>query len=136
MAAFALTDCFFSLNGTDRSTYVKSVALSYEGAELDATAMSGSSGWMVPITGMKSGSIQLTFNNDVAASAIDAVIYPIMFTTVAFVLRPTSAVKGASNPEWTGSLLVREWNFGGSVGELASVSVTWPLSGAVTRATS
>jgi hypothetical protein len=41
-----------------------------------------------------------------------------------------------SNPKYTGNLLIKAWNpITGSVGDEASVSVSYPTSGAVTRAT-
>lgn len=136
MAVFAMTDCYIALNGSDRSSYIKSVTLNVEAAELDATDF-GDSGWMVPIAGLKSGSLSLTFNQDVAASQIDSIMWPLLGTTVTFEVRATNASVGTGNPKYTGSILVNAWNpLDGSVGDLAEVSVTYPTSGAVTRATS
>ena len=134
MATFALNDCYVALNGTDRSSSIKAATLQVDVAELDSTDFADA-GWTVPIAGRKSGSLQLTFNDDVAASAIDSVMWPLLGTTVTFELRATNASVGASNPKYTGSVLVNSWSKGGSVSDLAEVSVTFPLSGAVTRAT-
>jgi hypothetical protein len=44
-------------------------------------------------------------------------------------VRPTSSAIGATNPEYVGSYLVSEYSpFTNSVGELATTSVSWPLS--------
>ena len=134
MATFALNDCYVALNGTDRSSSIKAATLQVDVAELDSTDFADA-GWTVPIAGRKSGSLQLTFNDDVAASAIDSVMWPLLGTTVTFELRATNASVGASNPKYTGSVLINSWSKGGSVSDLAEVSVTFPLSGAVTRAT-
>ena len=135
MATFALNDAYIALNGTDRSSSIKSVTLQVDVAELDSTDFADS-GWTVPIAGRKSGSLQLTFNQDVASSAIDSVMWPLLGTTVTFEVRATNASVGASNPKYTGSVLVNSWSpVSGSVSDLAEVSVTLPLSGAVTRAT-
>jgi len=135
MPAFAMTDCYVALNGTDRSQHIKSVTLNVEVNELDSTDFADA-GWTVPIAGLKSGSLALTFNQDVAASQIDAVMWPLFGTTVIFEVRATNASVGASNPKYTGSVLVNAWNpLDGSVGDLAEVSVTYPASGAITRAT-
>lgn len=134
MATFALNDCYVALNGVDRSSSISSVVLQVDVAELDSTDFADS-GWTVPIGGRKSGSLQLTFNDDVAASAIDSVMWPLLGTTVTFEVRATNASVGASNPKYTGSVLCNSWSKGGSVSDLATVSVTFPLSGAVTRAT-
>lgn len=136
MAAFVLTDAYIALNGSDRSAYIKQVALNVETAEQDVTDFADA-GWTVPIAGLKSGSLALTFNQDVAASQIDSIMWPLLGTTVSFEVRATNASVGASNPKYTGSILVTSWNpITGSVGDVAEVSVTYPISGAVTRATS
>jgi hypothetical protein len=136
VATFALNDCYVALNGTDRSSSIKSVTLTVDVAELDTTDFADS-GWTVPIAGRKSGSLALTFNQDVAASAIDSVMWPLLGTVVTFEVRATNASVGASNPKYTGSVLINSWApLSGAVSDLAEVSVTFPLSGAVTRATS
>ena len=135
MAAFAMTDCYIALNGTDRSSSIKSVTLTVEANELDSTDFADA-GWTVPISGLKSGSLALTFNQDVASGAIDGIMWPLFGTTVTFEVRATNASVGTSNPKYTGSINVNSWvPLDGSVGDLAEVSVTYPLSGAVTRAT-
>ena len=135
MAVFAMNDCYIALNGSDRSAYISSVTLSVNVAELDSTDFADA-GWTVPIAGRKSGSLALTFNQDVAASAIDSIMWPLLGTTVTFEIRATNSTVGTSNPKYTGSLLVNSWTpLDGSPGDLAQVSVTLPLSGAVTRAT-
>lgn len=135
MAAFAMTDCYIALNGTDRSSTIKSLSLNVDVNELDTTNFA-SAGWMVPIGGLKSGQVGLTFNQDVAASAIDSIMWPLLGTTVTFEVRGTNAAVGTSNPKYTGSVFVKEWKpLDGSVGDLAEVSVTFPTSNAVTRAT-
>ena len=136
MAAFVLTDAYIAINSVDRSAFIKQVALSVETAEQDVTDFADA-GWTVPISGLKSGSIALTFNQDVASSQIDSIMWPLLGTTVPFEVRATNAAVGASNPKYTGNILVTSWNpITGSVGDVAEVSVTYPISGAVTRATS
>ena len=135
MAAFAMTDCAVLINAVDRSAFIKTVSLHVEANELDATNFA-SAGWMVPIAGLKSGTVGITFNQDVVAAAIDAIMWPLMFTVVTFEVRATNAVVGVSNPKYTGSFLVKEWTpLDGSVGDLAQLSVSYPSSGVVTRAT-
>lgn len=136
MAAFVLTDAYIAINSVDRSAFIKQVALNVETAEQDVTDFADA-GWTVPISGLKSGSLALTFNQDVAASQIDSIMWPLLGTTVPFEVRATNAGVGASNPKYTGNILITSWNpITGSVGDVAEVSVTYPISGAVTRATS
>ena len=139
MAVFAMTDCYIGFGtstATDRSTLVKSVTLTVDAATLDTTDF-GDAGWTTNISGLKSGSLALTFNQDMAASAIDSIMWPLLGTVCLFEVRADKAGVGVSNPKYTGSFVVNGWTpLDGSVGDLAAVSVTYPLSGAVTRATS
>lgn len=136
MAAFAITNAYLSLNGstTGIAGTVKSVALNMEGASLDSTAMGDS--WVENTPGLKSGTLTIVFNDDVAASAIDSVIHGLFNTVTTFEVRADAGSVGSGNPKYTGSVHVNQFSIGGQVGDLAAKSVTWPLSGAVTRATS
>jgi hypothetical protein len=135
MPFMVLTQQFLSLNATDLSTYTKKAELTVEVEEKDVTTY-GSLGWKVVLGGIKSGGLALEFEQDVAAAAIDSIMWPLLGTVVAFETRATQAVVGASNPKYTGSVLVKGWNpISGSVGDDAKVSVSYPTSGAVTRAT-
>jgi hypothetical protein len=53
------------------------------------------------------------------------------------VVKPNGSTTGAENPSYSFSALVSEWTpLNGAVGELATASVTWPISGEVTKAVS
>lgn len=134
MAVFALTDMYVALNGSasNLNDHVKSATLTVDVAQLDSTAMGDS--WVEVIGGLKSGSLAITFNDDAAASNIDSILWPLLGTVVTFEVRPTSAAVGAGNPKYTGSVLISGSALGGSVGDLASKSLTFPTSGTVTRA--
>lgn len=134
MAVFALTSEFTSLNGADRSADIKSSVLTVDVNELDTTDFA-SSGWTEVIGGLKSGTLAIEFQDDVVAAAVDSVLWPLLGTVVTFEVRATSAVVGTSNPKYTGSVLITQASIGGAVGELAMKSLTFPTSGAVTRAT-
>lgn len=134
MASLALTDAYVVVNSVNLSAFVKSVTLNLSAAELDDTAMGDT--YTSRIGGLKDGSISLTFNQDFASSAVSQSIDSLLGTVVTFEIRPTSSSVGTTNPKWTGSLLVTEnVPVAGTVGDLAAVSVTWPTSGTVTRAT-
>lgn len=134
MAAFVLTDAFVSIGGNVLSTYVTEVESNFTATEQQTTAMGAT--WESFIAGLKSGTVKLKFNQDVAAGLLDAIIWPLFGTVPLFEIRNTSAVAGTSNPKWTGSLLLNDWTpLSGQVGTLATVSPTWKTSGVVTRAT-
>jgi hypothetical protein len=135
VAVFALTSQYTALNGADRSADIKSSVLTVDVAELDTTDFA-SSGWTEVIGGLKSGTLAIEFQDDVASSAVDSVLWPLLGTVVTFEVRGTSASVGASNPKYTGSVLITQASIGGAVGELAMKSLSFPVTGAVTRATS
>lgn len=136
MAVFSLTAAYISIATNSLHDHGVQAELSVEVDDLDSTNFA-SGGWKEHLGGLKGGKISLTFNQDVAASAIDSIMWPLLGTVVAFELRATQSAVGTSNPKWTGNLLVQGWTpISGKVGDLAQVSVTFPASGAVSRATS
>jgi hypothetical protein len=130
-----LLQSFVSIGGTDLSSYCSKIELQTETEEKDVTTF-GSAGWHENLGGIKSGSLALTFKQDVAASAIDSILWPLLGTVAVFEVRLNNAVVGTSNPKYTGSVLIRQHNpISGSVGDVAEMSVTYPTTGAITRAT-
>lgn len=136
MAKQTLLLSYIALNSTDLSNYCSKIELSAEVADEDATTF-GSGGWNEVLAGLRSFELALTFKQDVAASAIDSIMWALFGTVVTFEARMNNAVVGTSNPKYTGSVLVKEWTpINGSVGDVAEVDVTYPGSGALARATS
>jgi hypothetical protein len=116
----------------DYSGDLKSAVLTLDAAQLDTTDFA-SAGWVEMIGGLKSGTLALNFQDDVADNAVDEELWDLLGTVVAFAVRPTSAAAGTSNPEYTGNVLITSHSIGGGVGELAMKSLTFPTSGAVAR---
>ena len=134
MAVYALTSMSTTINSVDYSQYLKSSTLAVDAAALDATDFA-SGGWTENVGGLKSGTLSLEFNDDAAATTVDDRIWNLLGTVVTFVVKPTAAAVGANNPTYSGSVLVTGHSIGGAVGELASKSLSFPTSGAITRAT-
>lgn len=140
MARLVLTDAYVVLASTDISQYVTSVTLSSTLDVVETTGMSNTS--RTRVAGLRDNQLTLEFNQDFASGALETLIYPSDATTkigtaVAMTVKPTSAATSATNPSYSFSALITEWqSVSGSVGELATVSVTWPISGAITKATS
>jgi hypothetical protein len=135
MATFVFTDASVTINSVDLSDHVRSVTLDITAEEQDDTAMGST--FRSRKGGLKEGSLSLEFNSDFAASEIDATIFPILGTNVAYVVKPTSGSVSSTNPSYSGSCLVTQHvPVGNAVGDLATTSVTWPTSGTITRATS
>jgi hypothetical protein len=73
---------------------------------------------------------------DFGAGSVDAVLSPLLATLATVIIRPTSSAVSATNPSYTMTALVTQYSpFASSVGDIASLSVTFPISGTVTRAT-
>ena len=134
MAKFVATDYKVTINGQNLSTSLASVELPVELDEQETTAFG--SEWRTRIAGLKSGSITLEFHQDFAAGALDSILWPLLGTNATVVVSPTSGTVTASNPSYSGVFLVSQYTpFSSTVGDLATVGITWQLSGALTRAT-
>jgi hypothetical protein len=134
LAKFVATDYKVTINGGTVSSSLASVELPIEIDEQETTAFG--SAWRTRIAGLKSGSITLEFHQDFAAGALDSILWPLLGTNATVVVTPTSGSVTASNPSYTGTFLVTQYTpYASTVGDLATVSVSWPLTGALTRAT-
>jgi len=136
LAVYAATDHKITVNGTNLSNVLQSATLDLSSDELETTAFGG--GWRTRVAGLKSGSVTLNFFQDFGAAAVDATIHPLYnggsYATV--VITPTSTAVSATNPAYTAVCLVSQYQpFSSSVGDIATLSVTWPTSGTVSRAT-
>jgi hypothetical protein len=134
MAKFVATDYSITINGDDFSTSLASVDLSIESDDVETTAFGGE--WRTRVGGLKSASVTLDFHQDFGASSVDATLWPLLNTVATVVIKPTSGSVSATNPSYTAEALVNAYQpFASSVGDLATLSVTWPVTGTVTRAT-
>jgi len=134
MAKFVATDYSITINGSDFSTSLTSVDLSVESDDVETTAFGGE--WRTRVGGLKSASLTLDFHQDFGAASVDATLWPLLNTVATVVIKPTSGSVSATNPSYTAEALVNAYQpFASSVGDLATLSVTWPVTGTVTRAT-
>jgi hypothetical protein len=123
------------LNGVDLSSVAKSIGLNVEAEEKETTAFSAT-GFKSHIGGLKGGSLSITFNQDFAASSVDATLWPLLGTVVSFAVKPVNAATSATNPSYSGEILVTGYSpIANGVGDLAEVQVQFPTTGVVTRAT-
>lgn len=132
MSVFALTGQQLVLNGVDYSDHLKQVTLTVDAAQLDATDFA-SAGWVEVIGGLKSGTLALEFMDDVADNDVDEELWALLGTVVTFAQRPTTGAISTSNPEYQGSVLITSHALGGTVGDLAAKSLSFPTSGAIVR---
>ena len=135
MAAFVITNPVITVNSVDLSDHVDSVEINDETADVQTTNF-GSGGNVTRTGGLKSGSITINFQQDYAASKVDATIWAARGTAITVTAKATSAANSATNPLYSGSYLVTQYKpVAGKVGDLATLSVTWPRTGDLTRTT-
>lgn len=137
MAKFVATQFQISLNGTDLTSSLHSATLSVQSNDVDTTVFGSSSQvWKTVQGGILSGSLKLEFLQDYAAGSVDATIWPLINTIGTVVIKPLGTAVSATNPSYTQTVLINAYDpVSGSVGDLSTVSVTWPTSGAVVRGT-
>ncbi|KOG73554.1 hypothetical protein ADK77_08485 [Streptomyces antibioticus] len=135
MPKMVLLAQFLSINGQTLNTFTKKAELSVEVEDKDVTNFA-SLGWKEVIGGLKSGELAVEFLQDFAASQLDAIMWPLLGTVVPFEVRADQSAVSTTNPKYTGNILIKGWNpIEGSVGDEATVGLTFPTSGAVARGT-
>jgi hypothetical protein len=134
MAVLVLTDVKVVINSVNLSDHATSCTLSIDVDDQETTAF-GTSGYKSRVGGLKDGKLDIEFNQDYAASNVDATLWGALGTVVAFTAKATSAANSATNPEYQGFVLVTQVTpIDGGVGDLAKMKVSWPTTGAITRA--
>jgi hypothetical protein len=134
MAKFFAQDYKVTVGTTVLSDSIASVTLDITTDEVETTAFGST--YRTRIGGLKDASVSLDFHQDFGAGSVDALLFPLMGSTVAVAIAPTSGTVTATNPEYRFTALVTQYQpFAGSVGDLATLSITWPVSGEVVRGT-
>ena len=135
MARLVLTNASVVFGSTDLSSYISSITLNSTFDIVETTAFGNTA--KTRVAGLADNSVTFEFHQDYATSAVEQTIYPLLGTAVSVVAKPVAGTTTAVNPQYAFSAVVSEWTpLNGSVGELATASVTWPISGAITKATS
>ncbi len=132
MAVKVLDNAFLSFAGNDISASVKSLTLNYAAEMLDKTAMGDTT--RSKIGGMFDWSVSAELHQDHASGELDSILFPLVGTTGALIIREDSAAKGASNPEYTGQAVLESYPpLGGGVGDLGATSMSLQAAGALAR---
>ena len=135
MARIVLTNCYVLFGSTDLSDHISSVSLSSTYDIIETTAFGSTA--KTRVAGLTDNSVSLEFHQDYATSSVEQTIYPTLGTAVTIAVKPASGTTTTINPQYSFSAVVSEWTpLNGAVGELATASVSWPISGAITKATS
>ena len=137
MAKYVIDDAYFTYNGVDLSSYVKSITIASTFKELQSSAMGDS--WEEFTGGLGSWTMSVEFIQDHGSSTVDDTLWAAHTGRAAnaVVVRPDSAAVASTNPQWTGNALVPSYSpIDGAHGALATTSTNFRGSGALTRATS
>ncbi len=135
MPKFVAVNYNIKINGADFSSAIAAVTFDVSAAEQETTAFSDT--YVQRIAGLRDASVSLDFHQDFGTAAVDATLFPLLGSNATVVVVPNGTAVSATNPSYSGVFLVTEYQpFASSVGDLATLSVTWPLAdGTVTRGT-
>jgi hypothetical protein len=132
---FVATDVKVTINGNDLSDHIAQVSLEQTSDEIETTAFGTE--WRQRIGGgLKDASISIDFHQDFGSNSVDARLSPLFGSIATVVVTPTSGSVSATNPSFTGTFSVVQYSpVASSVGDLATLSVSWPSAGTVSRGT-
>jgi hypothetical protein len=132
VAKLVATDIKTVINGVDFSDHIAAVTLDISTDEIETTAFGGA-GFRTRVAGLKDGSITLDFHQDFATTgsgAVDQTIWNNFGSFATVVVSPTSGTVTSANPSYTGVYLVSQTTpIASSVGDLQTLSITWPTAG-------
>lgn len=132
--ALTIKDPDITLDGDNVSEFIKSVTVNSEFADNDVTTFA-SGGAVERIAGLEDGSLDLEFVSSFDAGESDALLWAIRGQVVPFTVRMKEAAVSTANPIFSGKVLINAHSVGGSVGDAAASSVSFPFSGPLSRAT-
>jgi hypothetical protein len=136
MSKIVLTDAKVTINSVNLSDHIANITLETKDDIIETTAFGTSGAAKTRVAGLADNSVTLDFHQDFAAANVEATIYPLLGQTTTVVVQPTSSSVSSTNPTYTFSALVADWTpLKGGIGQLATASVTWPITGAITKAT-
>ena len=135
MARLVLTNASVTFASSDISSFISSITLSTSLDVVDTTSFGNTA--RTRVAGLADNQVTIEFFQDYASGLLESIIYPTIGTSAAVIVKPVAGSTTATNPSYSFNALVSEWQpLSGAVGELATASVTWPISGAITKATS
>lgn len=148
MANLVLTNCRVSFGGVissgtggiDFSDQITSVTLSTVHDILDVTPVQDGVIYKEVIAGVGTNSVSFEFNQDFTDDSLEEYFNGIsnatskVGTKVTCFVRPKDANISQSNPEYRFTVLISEWTpLNAAVGQLSTISVNWPISGAIEK---
>jgi len=135
VASFVLKNVYLEYGGTTMTSFLESITMNIEADAPEDTAMGDD--WRSFLSGgLKVGSFDMNFNQSFAASEVDATLWSLVGTSAAFLMRPTTAAVGATNPQFTGVGIITSYApVTGSAGDKANAPLSVQCKSTVNRAT-
>ena len=88
------------------------------------------------VAGLEASSISIEFFNDFATGAVAQTLDAAVGTKVPVTVKPAAGATSATNPLYSMTCLINNITpIAGSVADLATQSVTWNVSGVITKTT-
>lgn len=136
MARIVLTNASVVFGtSNDLSDHVASITLNTSYDIVETTSFGSTA--KTRIAGLQDNSVTLEFHQDFASGSVESIIYPLLGTAITIKVKPVADTITTSNPQYSFSALISEWTpLNAAVGELSTASVTWPISGVITKTTS
>jgi hypothetical protein len=132
MAKLVFNNPKITINSVDLTDQIAQVSLDMTFAEVETTAFGNSA--VTRVAGLGDHSFSASFHQNYASGEVEASIYPLLGTTTEVTIKPVNVTTGSDNPLYTFTVLVTEWApVSGSVGELLTADVSWPVSGDVVK---
>lgn len=123
---------------TDFSDHIRQVTLNLNAALQDFTTF-GDGAFIAQKPGLKGADISIEFNQDFAASSVDATFGAgFLAGTLYYIdIKPTNSARGSTNPSYVVAAYVAKYPpIGQAVGDRAAASVDFAVTGTYARLTS
>ena len=133
MSKIVLTDAKVTINSVNLSDHINNITLETKDDIIETSAFGTTA--KTRVAGLSDNQVTLDFHQDFAAANVEATIYPLLGQTTTIVVQPTSAAVSATNPTYTFSAVIVDWTpLKGGIGQLATASVTFPITGTIAKA--
>ena len=135
MAKLVLTNPLITIAGTDLSDHITQITLDTKYDIVETTSFGSTA--KTRVAGLADNSVTIDFLQDFGSSSVESIIFPLLGTATTIVIKPVSTTTSTTNPSYTVTALISEWQpLKGGIGQLATATVTWPVSGPIQKVTS
>jgi hypothetical protein len=132
VAIYVFLDANVTINGVDLSGKSTKVTLKIKADDKDTSAFGAT--YRNSLGGLRDTDCSIEFNQDFAAAQVDATLFPLLGTVSTVTVKATSAANSATNPQYSQSMLLKEYDpIGGAVGDKGDAVATFVGAGTLTR---